>query len=143
MIMPIRCFTCGNLLADEKLLVYEKWKTMPYTCVKEFFQNTMENMARENQHILQDPNCVVVINPAELREPFKYKPCLSETTSSTRTHATSVESLSAKSSQKHDNSKHFMVSPTSEFLLLNMLGVENICCRRMFLGYVNMIENIS
>lgn len=150
MILPIRCFTCNRLLADEKLPLFEKWRNMPYAVVKEYFQSTLEQTASENPEIFQDPSCVVVLNPTELKPVFQYKPVIvtaepekARKDCQERKSAADPSQSAAAAYPRHDNSKHFTVSPTSEFLLLNMMGVEQYCCRRMFISYVNMIENIS
>jgi|688.fasta_scaffold1132111_2 DNA-directed RNA polymerase subunit N (RpoN/RPB10) len=129
MILPIRCFTCNRLLADEKLTVFEKYRYLPYATVKEFFCASLDQLAQQNADIFLDERNEVIIHPVELKEQFKYRPLEKQQPDA--------------HSGKRPSDQHFTVSPTTEFLLLNLLGVENYCCRRMFLGYVNMIENIS
>lgn len=36
-----------------------------------------------------------------------------------------------------------LVSPSVDFHLLNIIGVDRVCCRRMFLGTVEMIHKIN
>lgn len=119
MLLPVRCFTCNRLLADEKLSFYEKSKFLNYEQIKKEYTTTIKeallllaNEKSENSDFANE----LVVSPSELRDEYKYL-------------------------NNPDN--YFIVSPTNDFHILNLLGVENYCCRRMYLGYVNLIEKIN
>lgn len=111
MILPIRCFTCNRLLADEKLSFFEKHKNLSYAVVQEKFKMIYDN-AQSSLPVGQ--NNTIVLYPNELKKEYQYP-----------------------------DPKFFTVSPTTDFLLLNLMGVENYCCRRMYLGTVNLIDKIN
>ena len=175
MIIPVRCFTCGALLADEKLAIFEKFRYLPYAAVKEFFCSTMDSVAQQYGDLLRDDSNELVCYPAELKDSYKYRvvsgrdvvcqryPSQMDQRMNLSVDEVELDGQRATASagkeergnrqeeqdggvdldEEHDNRKHFTVSPTSEFLLLNLLGKENYCCRRTFMTYVNMIENIN
>lgn len=119
MLLPVRCFTCNRLLADDKLRFFESNKHKKYEDVKAIFQSMVKVALDEMDKLEKDSDVTneLVIYPNELKEEFKYNMSNTEA--------------------------HFTVSPTSEFLILNLMGIENYCCRRMFLGYVDLIEKIN
>ena len=119
MLLPIRCFTCNKLLADEKLNFFEKHRNKKYEDVKKIFITYVDAALEKIGEKKASDGSVeheLVIYPSELKDEFKYQPGKEE---------------------------HFTVSPTTDFLLLNMLGVDLVCCRRMFLGYVDLIDKIN
>lgn len=117
MLLPVRCFTCNRLLADEKLSFYEKSKFLNYEQIKkEYIKTVKDAMELLSKEKPSDFTNELVISPSELKEEYKYL---------------------------NNSSNYFIVSPTNDFHILNLLGVENYCCRRMYLGYVNLIEKIN
>jgi DNA-directed RNA polymerase subunit N (RpoN/RPB10) len=125
MLLPIRCFTCNRLLADEKLRFFESHRHKKYEEVKAMYQsyaiNAFAQIAKISVGSDDDTSNELVIYPAELKEEYRYKP----------------------QSSRSSPDAHFTVSPTTEFIILNLLGIEHYCCRRMFLGYVDLIEKIN
>jgi DNA-directed RNA polymerase subunit N (RpoN/RPB10) len=111
MILPVRCFTCNRLIADEKLSFFEKHRYLSYQKVKEIFK---ESVRKAEESLPSGSNNEIVLYPNELKQEYLYP-----------------------------NENFFTVSPTTDFLLLNLLGVENYCCRRMYLGLVNLIDKIN
>lgn len=115
MILPIRCFTCNRLLADEKLSFFEKHRNLSYAVVQEKFKTIYARanlIAQSSLPVGQEHT--IVLYPNELKKEYQYP-----------------------------DPKFFTVSPTTDFLLLNLMGVENYCCRRMYLGTVNLIDKIN
>jgi DNA-directed RNA polymerase subunit N (RpoN/RPB10) len=109
MILPIRCFTCNRLIADEKVLFYEKNKYKSIEQLEEMEKKAIETAKRQG---IAD-TCELVLYPIGLKKEYRVM------------------------------SEKKKVSPSPEFFLLNLMGVNQICCRRMFLGNVNLIEKIS
>lgn len=130
MLLPVRCFTCNRLLADDKLRFYEAHRHKKYEEVKSLYisyaNSALEQIGKiASGQSTTDETHELVIYPEELKEEFKYK------------------SGSASASGKENADLHFTVSPTADFLILNLMGIEHYCCRRMFLGYVDLIDKIN
>ncbi len=118
MLLPVRCFTCNRVLADEKLSFFEKSKFLNYEQIKKEYVHNVKEAVKLLSEELTESGFVneLVISPSELKEEYKYL---------------------------NNSTNYFIVSPTNDFHILNLLGVENYCCRRMYLGYVNLIEKIN
>lgn len=117
MLLPVRCFTCNRVICDEKLTFFEKHRMTNYQSVeekyKELYKKAMDLLPAPKKGQVN----TVVMCPHELKDDYKYS--------------------------LNNPDKYFTVSPTSDFHILNILGIEHICCRRMFLGQVNLIEKIN
>lgn len=117
MLLPVRCFTCNRVICDEKLTYFEKNRMNSYQSIeakyKETYKKAMEMLPPPKDGQVN----TLVMSPYELKDEFKYT--------------------------SENPQKYFTVSPTSDFHILNILGIEHVCCRRMFLGYVNLIDKIN
>lgn len=156
MLLPVRCFTCNRLLADEKLTIFEKLRYEKFDKVKEFFEETLKIVLAKTQEakLLMEGDDEIVLYPNELKKEYKFKIHHHSSGSAASASASASGSASSNSTieghsvspgniYQYNLDHYFTVSPSSDWLLLNLLGVENYCCRRMYLSYVNMIENIN
>jgi DNA-directed RNA polymerase subunit N (RpoN/RPB10) len=148
MLLPVRCFTCNRLLADEKLTIFEKLRYEKFEKVKDFFEETLKIILKTHDaKLLTESDNEIVLYPNELKEQYKFKIYHQNSSTSSGSGSGSAESSLAGASEgqihQYNSENYFTVSPSSDWLLLNLLGVENYCCRRMFLSYINMIENIN
>lgn len=96
MIIPVRCFTCGKVLAD-------KW---------EYYNHQVEMMEKG---LLDDEK-----------------------------HSDKQDK--DKNPEKHENNKDIPKSRTFEKMktghILDKLGLKRMCCRRHFIGHIDLMEII-
>jgi len=128
MILPIRCFTCNRVLCDGKVFLYEDntlkevLKTENEDILINKFRNLLLYFERYKEELgLDDISNELVFTPSRLNENKK------------------VEYINYI---KKEGEEKDQISKSDDFHLLNILSVDKICCRRMFLGYVNMIDKI-
>jgi DNA-directed RNA polymerase subunit N (RpoN/RPB10) len=128
MILPIRCFTCNRVLCDGKVFLYEDntlkevLKTENEDILINKFRNLLLYFEKYKEELgLDDISNELVFTPSRLNENKK------------------VEYINYI---KKEGEEKDQISKSDDFHLLNILSVDKICCRRMFLGYVNMIDKI-
>lgn len=117
MIIPIRCFTCGKVLAD-KWFYYEKE-------ARAIDNDYQEMMVRENiQKYASDS--IDKIDKID------------------KNSASSVDAKNAKDTKdtKEKNKKYKNIEETYKKEILDKLGLNRYCCRRHFLGNVDMMGKI-
>jgi len=117
MILPIRCFTCNRVICDGKVFLFEEHRDDEKTDIQNRLKNLIMyfNLFKEN-----DEEKELVFTPSRLKEEKK------------------VEYIDHISNRINGDE----ISKSSDFDILNLLSIDKICCRRMFLGYVNMIDKI-
>lgn len=98
MLLPVRCFTCNRVLADEKLAFFERSKGMSQADIIATYKACPDG---------------AVCTPRGLKRAYSAPDKIGE------------------------------VSPTVEFHLMNLMGIDNVCCRRMYMSYVNLVKNIN
>jgi len=133
MILPIRCFTCNRVICDGKVFLFEQNRDIQMTEItidrKEIIKNKLSNLIKYFDLLRQQlgENNELIFTPSRLNENKKQ-----EYINYLITDLTGVEEISGIDE----------ISKSSDFDLLNLLSIDKICCRRMFLGYVNMIDKI-
>jgi len=134
MILPIRCFTCNRVICDGKVFLFEENRDIQMTEItidrKEMIKNKLSNLIKYFDLLnkqLGNSNNEFIFTPSRLNEHKKQ-----EYINYLTTNLTGVEEISGIDE----------ISKSSDFDLLNLLSIDKICCRRMFLGYVNMIDKI-
>lgn len=123
MLTPVRCFTCNRIIADEKLHFFEKHRFKTYEEVIKLYTDIATKLKKKidtlNSNQQRQSQNIIVLEPLELKDEYKFNPSLS------------------------NEQDYFNVSPSTDFHILNILGVDKICCRRMYLSYVDMLDKIN
>jgi DNA-directed RNA polymerase subunit N (RpoN/RPB10) len=141
MILPIRCFTCNRVICDGKVFIFEKSRYNNED--KEILQNKLANLIKYFELFIQqnqlDKDTIHLVHT-----PRKLKNEKLQQYHNLILNIDSQDSKDSKDSQDSQDSQDSKdeISKSSDFDLLNLLSVDKICCRRMFLGYVNMIDKI-
>lgn len=133
MILPIRCFTCNRVICDGKVFLFEENRDIQTTEItihqKDIIKNKLNHLIQyfELYNKQLDGNNELVFTPSRLNSNKKQE---------------YIAFLSTDVSKGIDIEGIDEISKSSDFDLLNLLSIDKICCRRMFLGYVNMIDKI-
>lgn len=125
MILPIRCFTCNRVICDGKIFIFEESRDNFIS--KDNLQNKLANLIKYFELFVKEKGFQLHSNHL-VHTPRKLK--------------------NDKLQEYHnlifniENENKDEISKSADFDLLNLLSIDKICCRRMFLGYVNMIDKI-
>lgn len=125
MILPIRCFTCNRVICDGKIFIFEESRDNFIS--KDNLQIKLANLIKYFDLFVKENGLELHSNHL-VHTPRKLK--------------------NDKLQEYHnlifniENGNKDEISKSADFDLLNLLSLDKICCRRMFLGYVNMIDKI-
>lgn len=119
MILPIRCFTCNRVLCDGKVFLFEEHRDDEKRVIQEKLKNLIMYFRLFEKTL--DYNPELVFTPSRLNDDKK------------------TEYINELMNNGGNSDE---ISQSVDFDILNLLSIDKICCRRMFLGYVNMIDKI-
>ena len=137
MIIPIRCFNCGQLLAS-KYRTYMNLINSPILIRKEdekgvYFVSSSEldNWEKEDEVTLEDRHIMIQNNLKQIDEEQRKLEDIREMKEDER-----ESSQYTLSRQVQDGNKNV------EALILNQVGLTRYCCRTHMIGHVQIIDKL-